>query len=46
MSDMFSCRKINLYQNDENELAITKNPTVMDLAVQYAQQYNLKPNDL
>ena len=43
---MFSCRNISLYQNDENELAITKIPTVMDLAVRYAQQYNLKPNEL
>ena len=37
VSDMFSYRKISLYQNDENELAITKILTVKDLAVQYAQ---------
>jgi len=43
---MFSCRRISVYQNDVNELAITKNQTVMDLAVQYAQQHNLKPNEL
>ena len=43
---MFSCRRISVYQNDVNELAITKNQTVIDLAIQYAQQHNLNSNDL
>ena len=43
---MFSSRNISLHQNDINISAITKNKTVMDLAVQYAQRYNLSNNDL
>ena len=46
VSDMFSSRNISLHQNDVNILAIIKNKTVMDLAVQYTQRYNLSNNNL